>query len=231
MTTARVRRHWVAPQYRHIVPLPEPERVPDSMEQFEHVADALVQLRAYFADRPGTLVSSEGYICFNTSIRQNWVVPDLWVAFDVDVELIRAYRGHVIDEVGKPPDFVLEVASESTGRIDYTYKRTLYEMYQVPEYWRFDPSGGDYHDAPIAADRLVDGEYVPIETMTQPNGVICGHSEMLGLELCWDDNQLRLFDPTAGEYLRTYAEAQARADAAEAEVRRLREQIRSQRTD
>ena len=231
MTTARVRRHWIAPQYRHIVPLPEPEPVPDAMEQIDYVADTLVTLKNYFANRHDVLVSGEGYICFNTRDRRNWVVPDLWVALDVDVDLIRAYRGHVIDEVGKPPDLVLEVASQSTGRIDCTYKRDLYAMYRVPEYWRFDPTGGEYHDAPIACDRLVGDEYQPMEMTTNTDGVVWGHSDVLGLDLCWVDRQLRLFDPESDEYLRTYAEAQARGDEAEHEVRRLRQQLRSQGTD
>ena len=34
-----------------------------------------------------------------------------------------------------------------------------YGRFGVGEYWRFDPSGGEYHDAALAGDRLVDGRY------------------------------------------------------------------------
>ena len=61
------------------------------------------------------------------------------------------------------PDFVLEVASPSTARNDYTSKREDYANLGIPEYWR-DPSGGQWHDAPMAGDRLVAGAYRPIET-------------------------------------------------------------------
>ena len=64
------------------------------------------------------------------------------MAFGVDPAAIFARNGYVISEVGKPPDFVLEVASESTGRRDYTHKRAIYAEYGVAEYWRFDRSGG-----------------------------------------------------------------------------------------
>ena len=52
----------------------------------------------------------------------------------------------VIWEVGKPPDFVLEVASESTASNDTGDKRDLYARMGVAEYWRFDASGGDFYD-------------------------------------------------------------------------------------
>ena len=51
---------------------------------------------------------------------------------------------------------MLEVASPSTGRVDYTDKRRDYERFGILEYWRFDPSGGEYHDAALAGDRLVE---------------------------------------------------------------------------
>ncbi|MXY22160.1 MAG: hypothetical protein F4Y49_12610 [Dehalococcoidia bacterium] len=43
---------------------------------------------------------------------------------------------------------------------DCTDKRETYAEYSVGEYWRFDHSGGEYHDAPLAGDRLVIGELV-----------------------------------------------------------------------
>ncbi len=40
--------------------------------------------------------------------------------------------------------------------------------------------------------------------------MIWGHSPVLGLDLCWDDGHLRVYDPVAGAYLPTSAELQAR---------------------
>jgi hypothetical protein len=180
-------------------------------------------------------------------------VPDCVVSFGVDPQAIHDRNGYVISEVGKPPDFVLEIASESTGVVDYTRKRDGYAGYGVREYWRFDPTGGDYHDQPMAGDVLVNGEYQPTPLNRGAGGLIRGHSPVLGLDLCWDNGRLRFYDPKAGEYLSTmiealsgHAESEARADAesharveaearadaeaqarveAEAEVQSLRERL------
>ena len=87
-----------------------------------------------------------------------------------DPRAIIKRNGYVISEVGKPPDLVLEVESRSTGRRDYTVKRGGYAGYGVREYWRFDPSGGKYHDAPLACDTLVDGKYERNEIVSEPDG-------------------------------------------------------------
>ena len=63
------------------------------------------------------------------------------MAFDVDPERITETNGYVISEVGKPPEFVLEVASETTGVRDYTVKRDRYAEMLIGEYWRFDHTG------------------------------------------------------------------------------------------
>ena len=62
-------------------------------------------------------------------------------------------NGYAIGEHGKPPDFVLEVASPTTASNDYTDKREEYAAFGIPEYWRFDPTEGERYDAPLAGDR------------------------------------------------------------------------------
>ena len=42
--------------------------------------------------------------------------PDLLIAFDVDPEAYQSSNAYVISEQGKPPDFVLEIASRGTWR-------------------------------------------------------------------------------------------------------------------
>ena len=134
----------------------------------------------------------------------------------MDVEdpgAIIARNGYVISEVGKPPDFVLEVASRSTGRRDYTVKREIYASFGVAEYWRFDHTGGLYHDAPLAGDELVNGEYRRLPIHQDEDGHRWGHSVVLGLDLCWIDGVLRLWDPVTGEFLPTTPELAAQRDA------------------
>ena len=142
--------------------------------------------------------------------------PDLLIAFDVDPEANIARKGYYIQEQGKPPDFVLEVASESTGARDEVDKRESYANMGVPEYWRFDPSGGQYHSVPLAGDRLVDGRYQPIPIHRTDEGHLWGHSAMLNLDLRWEDSDLRFWDPVGRRYLQTFREVVARAEAAEA---------------
>ena len=200
--------------YAHLEPLPDPPRIPDMQQHIRTVAfDSILQ--AYFAQRTDVLICGAGYLRREASNDAERLAPDCVVAFGVNPDAIVARNGYVISEVGKPPDFVLEVASRSTGRRDYTVKRAGYAGYGVGEYWRFDHTGGQYHDAALAGDRLVDGEYEPLRIHEEPDGLKWGHSPVLGLDLCWAKGQLRVYDPVAGVYLPTAPELQAQRDAAE----------------
>ena len=138
------------------------------------------------------------------------------------------------------------MASKTTGVIDYTEKRSDYERYRIAEYWRFDDTGGRYHDVALAGDRLVDGRYEPIEIQWLDDVRCRGYSESLGLYVCWEDGDLRFYDPVSEDYLPDYYEMDERADAeaeranraearadqaetranqAEAELRRLRQRL------
>ena len=156
------------------------------------------------------------------------------MAFDVDPDAITARNGYVISEVGKPPEFVLEVASRRTGQSDYTRKRFGYANYGVGEYWRFDHTGGEFHSAPLAGDRLVDGKYRPIEITRISDELYRGHSDALNLDLRWEYGNLRWYDPVAQRYLQTYDEvdddriaAEQRAAAAESELDALKAQLQA----
>ena len=124
----------------------------DDMQNSIHLDDPAHQvvLRRHFGTSDTIMVLGEVPIGRDLRQRQGLRVPDLLVAFGVDRAGIIARRGYSIEEQGKPPDFVLEIASENTGQDDYTQKRDAYAAFGVPEYWRFDPSGGEYHDAPLA---------------------------------------------------------------------------------
>ena len=89
------------------------------MQQREQLYRADSALRAYFAGRSDVLVSGEGYLRKDPYDPSEQLAPDCVVAYGVKPEAIIGRNGYVINEVGKPPDFVLEVASRSTGRQDY----------------------------------------------------------------------------------------------------------------
>ena len=159
-------------------------------------------------------------------VRADARIPDLMVVRDGDRALMEEQRGYAIDRQGKAPDFVLEVASPTTGKADYTDKRRDYERFGVTEYWRFDPSGGEYRDAALAGDLLVDGVYQPIVIEILDNRRLRGYSEALGLYVCWEDGMLRFFDPGAESYLRSHDEDMARAETAEARAAELEAELR-----
>ena len=49
--------------------------------------------------------------------------PDLIIAFNVRPADYRASNGYIVSEQGKPPDFVMEIASASTADVDTGVKR------------------------------------------------------------------------------------------------------------
>ena len=205
--------------------LPDPPKRPMAT-QAPHTARVHLILEARFRELLNALVMGEGYLRRDPG--EAGVVPDCIVALDLPMPAaeVTAANGYIISEIGKPPDFVLEVASHSTGRRDYTEKRVIYAEYGVVEYWRFDPTGGDFHDAPLAGDRLVDGEYHPIPIYPLAGGGWRGYSEALGLELRWEVGRLRFWDPAILDYLPDLIESYDRTDFAiaqrdaEAAVRR-----------
>ena len=186
--------------YAHLEPLPDPPREPD-MQQNEHLRDAEVTLKFHFADRGDVLISGQGYLRREATNDAERLAPDCVVTFGVNPEGIISRNGYVISEVGKPPDFVLEVASKSTGKRDYTVKRTGYAGYGVREYWRFDHTGGEFHDAALAGDVLSGDGYEPVPIHEEADGMKWGVSEALGLHLCWIDRELRFRDPATLEFL------------------------------
>ena len=221
-TTERAKRAGAAldllppPDLSHLEPLPDPPREPD-MQQQEWIFTFSAELKLFYANRDDVLVAGEGFLRHDPYNQDERFAPDCIVTFGVNPGNIVSRNGYVISEVGKPPDFVLEVASRSTGRNDYTVKRRGYARYGVGEYWRFDHTGGRFHDAPLGGDVLVDGEYRRLPIHEDADGLIWGHSHTLGLDLCWDDGALRIRNPATSEFLPTPVEVLAERNAARVE--------------
>ena len=49
---------------------------------------------------------------------------------------------------------------------------------------------------------------------------------MLELYLCWDNHMMYIYDPVTGAYLRNVVQLEEALEAAEAELRQLREELR-----
>ena len=213
MTTKTTDRALDTRQYPVVDPMSLPGEIrplPDGMFQNPHFFYVVSTLHSRYADDPTVFVDGNTIVCYNPDNLNDRVFPDCYVAFDVDADAIMAQNGYLTWQVGKPPDFVLEIASVSTFRRDLTVKRDLYAAIGVPENWRFDSTGGDYYGQPLAGERLVDGSYEPIELSVNADGYLSGWSEVLGLYLCaGDDGRLRFYDPVAGCYLLDLTETRA----------------------
>ena len=230
VTQTTLTKHRV-PDYSNVKPLPDPPRQPDMMKQYPGINAFTSALGLWFKDRDDVFVGALGYLWADTDDRSGPYPDGVFAEGLEGAERIFLRNGYVISEVGKPPDLVLEVGSESTGRLDYTVKRERYAGYGVREYLRFDPSGGEYHDTPLGGDRLEDGEYEAIEIVVEPDGRHWGYSEALGLEFWWEDGILRFRDPVSGEFLPTLNEAEEARRSAEqlAESERVARQAAERR--
>ena len=166
------------------------------------------------------------------------VSPDLMVVLGAPKHMRSSY---VLWAEPKAPDFVLEIASESTYRSDLGDKRDIYETkIGVSEYWLYDPTG-DHFKPPLQGFRLVEGRYEPMSTAEWADGALIGRSEVLGLELrLYPDDRFRFHDPASGQDLLSHdetdaawqqaesrlQESEAARKALEAEIRDLRRRLR-----
>ena len=211
---------------------------------------AYAALEAWFGNRTDAYVAIETVIYYYDRYCKA-TVPDIFVALGADGNGTRD-TWIVSEENGVAPSFVLNFTSPdsfSPYSLDYWDNdgfdslRKKYARLGVREYWQHEPIGV----LPVPAligERLVDGEYVPIEVHTDESGMLRGRSEVLGLDMCVrPDGEFRLYDPAGDEWLSSHdealegrREAEARAETAEArledsesENRRLREMLREAR--
>ena len=227
------------------------EALPTDLMQAKPLQQAIFILEDLHKDRPRTLVGRELPVRFNTANRREAVIPDVCFADDVDLELILTppFVAYNIWEVGKPPEFALEIASPNTYRADVNEKPDIYQRIGITEYWMFDSTGGDYYGQSLRGYRMVDGSYRDIEMFRNQDGLVTGYSEMLKLNLCsaemeyraavlssqpnfvfqrddYNPVQLLIQDPETGLYLlNTDGRREAEREAMEA---RLRAESRAQ---
>ena len=195
-----------------------PERRPEDMTTFNHLAitGSAYLLIHHLGNPETTIVAGEHYVALApTKDMKGLRYPDLLIAFNANPAVYRENNAYVISEQGKPPDFVLEIASPSSRRRDRVTKRPAYANLGIPEYWRFDETDDPRHTK-LAGDRLSpEGQYLPIPIERLPDGTLQGYSPVLNLQLRWEAGQLRWHDPATGRHIVTLEDERARADHAE----------------
>ena len=221
--------------------------LPDGLFQSPLYARIMEMLRTFFKDLADCEVNGDIFIYYIEGDNRRTVAPDCFVVFglsDAALHSLEVRNTYVLHEVGKMPDFVLEIGSPSTGHVDTGSKRDLYADLEVPEYWRYDATGGDFYGEALVGERLVDGEYQRFEMRYEDDGSVWSHSDALNLDLWWVDGELRFWDPVRGEWLLSHEEehegrleaeaeleaeraarleAEARAAELEAQLRRMRD--------
>ena len=200
------------------------EPMPDPDYQDRNVRSARYQLDGFYYHRPGTYVSGNTIIYYERNNARRSVSPDCYVAFDVDYSHIYYRTSYWVWELGKPPDFVLEVASKTTATVDTGPKMSIYAGMGVIEYWLFDRSpDGEYYGFRLAGFRLVNGRYEPIPVVEDGPDRLRGYSPTLGLDIRWEyDAELehgviRFYNPLTEEYLLDYEESFGALENAQAE--------------
>ena len=197
-------------------------------------------MRMFFALHDDVVIGGDVFIYYVEGNPRLTVAPDCFVVFDVGIdgmESLERNDTYLLWEVGKSPEFVLEIGSPSTWRNDLGSKRDLYASLGIGEYWMFDPSGGEHYGFALRGERLVDGEYRLLETREDTDVGIWGHSPTLNLEFHWEEGRLRLYDPVGDRRLPTTSEletaretAEARAELAEARVESAKARAESERS-
>ena len=212
------------PERRPFVLPDRPEREPEDMTSFDHLTKngSAHYLTLHLGNPETTIIGGERYITQAPGApAAGRMAPDLLIAFNADPEAYRESNGYVISEQHKPPDFVMEIASRSTGSQDAGSKRPGYAGLGIPEYWRFDQTG-EFHGTRLAGDRLTGGQYEPIQIETVQEGILQGYSAALGLFIRWEHGELRWHDPETGQHILRYSDQQERAES-EREARMIAE--------
>ena len=201
--------------------------LPDGEFQAPLYRRVVGRLEVHFGGVPGVRVNGNTFIYYVEGNPHRSVSPDCYVVFGLsDAALLslslEGNNTYLLWEVGKPPDFVLEIGSKSTANADLVRKRELYAALGVGEYWRYDATGGKFYGEPLVGERMLDGKYSRVELRHESDGRVWSHSEALNLDLWWVDGELRFWDPVADRWLLSQEEerdgrlvAEARAETAE----------------
>ena len=195
---------------------------------------------------PEAFVAADLLVYPEEGNNQKSIAPDVLVALGLGKGDRSSY---FVWAEGKPPDWVLEVASRSTWKRDLNEKRRAYAAMGVREYWLFDArafsreregrprmkKGGVYRDGTprLQGLALADGEYRPLEARLV-DGERTIRSEVLGMEVRADGKLLRFRDVATGRDVQHRPELnteveRAKAQAEQEAARRLAAEAQSER--
>ena len=194
---------------------PVEDSVGQSQTHVNHIVDWHGALRDWCRRQGLGEVFSDLVMPYRQGQRNKVLAPDLMVA--LRAEHLHERTSYKLWQ-HPTPEFALESLSNSTWRGDVRAKKRLYRSLGVYEYWLFDATGKrirerlrGYRLRPAASGRPA------VYGLVRPNPAGRRESKVLGLELCVLEGELRLYDPSSGEFLYTAPESYARAREADAE--------------
>ncbi|HEX7377108.1 MAG TPA: Uma2 family endonuclease [Pirellulales bacterium] len=170
---------------------------------FRDISDLREILDARFSDDEQVYVAANMFVYYVPGNQLKHVSPDLFLVRGIDKTKPR--RRYLLWEEGKGPDLVIELTSKSTREEDVDKKWLYRDFLGVKEYVMFDPFA-EYLDPQLQGFLLQQGDDALMP-------VVSGRlvSQVLGLHLEADGEELRLYDPLTGQWLRTPREERAYA--------------------
>ena len=181
----------------------------DNTWQMRTMLSQFGMLDTHYMHDPNTFVAVALLLYYTEGEPVDVVAPDIFVSRGVPKGHREWYKVWV---EGKVPDFALEVSSEESAEDNLGRNMETYARIGIPEYCVYDPMGG-LHSPRLQLFRLsggVPGAYKRVEWSGDTEGSLAVPSESLGLELRFEDDRLRLWDPAAREYLLEYSEERDR---------------------
>ena len=176
-------------------------------------------LNSFFKAEPDVYVATDNFIYYVEGKPSAVISPDVYVVKGVEKKRRRIYQ--LWKEDGHVPGVVFEITSSSSKKLDLGDKKTTCEMLGVREYFLFDPLG-EYLKPVLRGFRLQQGHY--LEIAPSAGGEL--FSEELQLNFSSQTpGYLRVINPRTGKVLPRYEEMDAKLNAAEAEVERLRAEL------
>ena len=182
----------------------------ESTIHYDLISDLIKVLKIFFAHQTDVFIAANLNVYYEQGSPRKWYAPDLMVCFGV---LNRKRTVYKLWEEKQFPQVIFEVASSTTWKTDIGDKVEDYGRLGAEEYYLLDPENA-YLPLPLMAYRQDETGRLRL-VLTENNRVL---SPRLNLEIVWENERFRLFDPTNQEFLLTTEELQA-------ELEKLRKQL------
>lgn len=167
-------------------------------------------LQVFFVKQSDVFIAANLNLYYREGTPRNYYTPDVMIAFGTPNHNRTVYK---LWEEKQFPQVVFEVASNATWKTDISDKVEDYGRLGAEEYYLLDPENL-YLPLPLMAYRRDETGRLRL-VLTENNRVL---SPRLNLEIVWENERFRLFDPMAQEFLLTTEELTA-------ELKKLREKL------